>query len=558
MKMTWRLYARLLREYVGHRRGALLVAGTLGLIVIGIESVGPALAGTYAQYLVESRSAHDLRLAWGLLVISYVFLFLSNVLQFSTVNAVKAKVVGALRVGAFARLQRARARETSSGDVIVRLLDDVVEAHELLTSIPISILLNCVWFLVTFLLLARASNLFAIVVLITIPVYLLLNQGVSLWLQRFNRRILAQRAKMTSDLEENLRMVATNRAYGLHQYWIRRFEEKVEDFVQLRTALGIWQGLASSASHAIGYLLPAVLLLLGGREVLSGQMTIGTMLTCYGYASRVFIPVDTVCQLLMQGAISIPALQRVVEVLEWPQERTGGSDLRIDRGVVEFRSVSFAYSGKEPAVVNSFSAVFQPDVLNFLVGPNGAGKSTLLRLLLRLDEPDGGCILVDGQDLCECRVDSVRSQISVVLQQGSLLQGTLLDNIRLGNLQLSEESVKAHLQKAGLIGLLGDLAEDWSASVGPQNTGLSGGQAQRILLARALVRNAPILLVDEGTAHMDADAESAVYSALAELVGRKTVIVVTHRVPRVSCPYAVVRLNGSALGQLDTREASHI
>jgi len=553
MDMTWRDYLGLVRQY-SLRRWRLLVpilAAAAG--VVSLQMASPYLIGRFLDSLGHTGGAGDFRQVWLFLVAAYVTHFAVNLVYLATTNMLMARVAGALRIDGFRRLHRATQLPCSVGDVITRLMDDVVEAHELLTRLPLLGIVNLLWLVVTIVVLARINPLFLWVILGVLPAYLVVGQVASRQIRQTNGRLLNQRSAITSEIEESLAMSDTVRAYGLQAFWAGRFSEKVSRFVALRERFGLQQGMAQSGAHLFSELLPAALLLIGGYAVVTGEMTAGVLVTSYGYASRVFAPVEALMQVVMQVSASLPALQRVQQILACEIEYDEGPPLVVRRGEIEFRDVSFAYSDKRP-VLERFSARLEPGVLNFIVGPNGSGKSTLLRLLLGFVRPSSGSILVDGQDLALVSPASTRASMGVVLQDGQFLNGTILENVHLGNLAAEPSELQHHARQLGLEGLLSRVEAGWQTQVGRGGGRLSGGQAQCVALARALVRNAPILLIDEGTSNMDRDTEMAAYQRLVEILPDRTIVVVTHRVPDLTCPHRVIHVGSNGSDQTHGRE----
>ncbi|MCC6984087.1 MAG: ABC transporter ATP-binding protein, partial [Bauldia sp.] len=223
--------------------------------------------------------------------------------------------------------------------------------------------------------------------------------------------------------------------------------------------------------------------------------------------------------------------QRVSDLLDRPslvRERPAARPLAPVRGAVEFRNVSFRYADGE-TVLRDVSLRIEPGQVVAIAGASGSGKSTLVKLLLRLYDPSTGAILVDGTDLRDLTLDSLRRAVSAVFQEPYIVQGTVGENLRYGSAGASEASVLAAAEAARVHPFVAALGAGYRAPVGPRGGRLSGGQRQRLALARAMLRNAPILVLDEATASVDSETEELILRAIEDLAGQRTLIIVGHR-----------------------------
>jgi ATP-binding cassette subfamily B protein len=278
-----------------------------------------------------------------------------------------------------------------------------------------------------------------------------------------------------------------------------------------------------------------VSLALGGLLVLRGEIGIGTLVAFLAYMMGVFQPVQALTglyQALRRATVSVDAVSSILEArvsfADAPHARAAGPL----RGEVEFRDVVFGYQSERPLLRHiDFHA--SPGSVTALVGPSGAGKSTIVALLQRLYAPSSGSILLDGQDARDLTQGSVRSQIAVVLQEGLLFSDSVRDNIAFGRPGASQEEVEAAAHAANAHEFILALPHGYDTLVGERGSKLSGGERQRIAIARALLKNAPVLVLDEATSALDAENEEKVQEALARLTHGRTTFVVAHRLSTV-------------------------
>jgi ABC-type multidrug transport system fused ATPase/permease subunit len=248
--------------------------------------------------------------------------------------------------------------------------------------------------------------------------------------------------------------------------------------------------------------------------------------------------------------------QRVAELLDVPSlvtERPWARPLTHIQGAVEFRNVAFAYQGG-PQVLAAISLRIEPGETVAVVGPSGAGKSTLVQLALRLYDPSAGAVFLDGVDLRDITFDSLRRAFAPVFQEPYIFRGSVIENIRYGRTDVPLERVAEIARAAHAERFIDALRSGYTAPVGPRGTWLSGGERQRLAMARALLRDAPILLLDEATASVDSETEELIQDAIDRFTGRRTIMVVAHRLSSVRRADRVVVLDHGRIVECGTPE----
>jgi len=287
----------------------------------------------------------------------------------------------------------------------------------------------------------------------------------------------------------------------------------------------------------LGFMSSIVVLWYGGHDVARGEMTAGMLVAFLLYMSMVAGPVGMLASQWTQVQQAFGAADRIFALLDTTpdiQDRPGVAALPPVRGEIRFDDVSFRYgAASEPIVLDVVTTTFQPGETTALVGPSGAGKTTLVNLVGRFYDPVSGRILVDGHDLRDVTVRSLREQIAVVPQEPILFADTIRENIRYGRLEATDAEIDEAAQSANATEFISRLPSGLATIVGERGVRLSVGQRQRVAIARALLRDAPILLLDEATSSLDNESEYLVQQALDRLMRGRTTIVIAHRLSTV-------------------------
>jgi len=423
----------------------------------------------------------------------------------------------------------------SVGDLLAHLSDDV-ERMELLVFTGIiavvSDLATVVFFVIFLSVLSWKLTLCALLVL---PILVFASLRLSPRVRRA-ARIGRHRATAWMSLsEERLGAAAIIHSFGAQETEVRLFSARLDvaRAAELRTVrIQAWLSVVIETAVAVGGLL---VFTLGAYEILYGNLTLGTLVAFAGSIGSLYDPARGLAKASGRFQRGAAAAQRVGDLFDTPSlvvERPSAPPLVNVKGALEFRDVHFAYQ-RGTEVIKGISLKTEPGEMLAVVGPSGSGKSTLVQLAQRLYDPSEGAVLLDGQDLREVTTESVRRAVAVVFQEAFLFRGTIADNIRCGEPDAPEERVSAMGRAAYVDSFLAGRPGGYNAPVGSRGAWLSAGQRQRVGLARALMRDAPLLILDEATASVDTETEELIQDAVERFAGRQTILVIAHRLSSI-------------------------
>ena len=461
-----------------------------------------------------------------------------NCLRILLNNHFEQSVIFDIRSDLYRKIQRLPLRwfdTRRTGDIMTRVVEDVTAMERVLID-GIELGLVSLIQIVAVGLMMYLTN-WEVALWATLPVPFL---AMGAWLYSHNAR---ERYKAQRDAASDLNARLHDNIAGIRQ--IKAYSAEVEEHKHFnglsghlrRTTLRImkWWAVYNPGMSFIGMLGYVLVLATGGMAVMQGELKLGELFKFFLLLSLFYDPVSRLHQLNQMALSSRAAADRVFEILDSENEpdAVGGTPLpRPVRGDVEFREVSFSYDADQ-AILQKVSLRAQPGQTIALAGSTGAGKSTIVNLLCRFYEYDGGSILIDGKELNTLAKDSLRDSIGYVTQEAFLFNGTVRENLALADRQASDEAIWKALEAAKATEFVQALPEKLDTNVGERGVKLSGGEKQRLSIARALLKDPPILLLDEATASVDNQTELLIQQALDELMRNRTSIVIAHRLSTI-------------------------
>jgi len=445
--------------------------------------------------------------------------------------------------------------QSETGELLSRAVQDVERVRFLTGRATLRILEGGVMLVVTAVILLTMNFKLALLILFTMP--LLVYQAIHFG-SRFrplSMQVQKQLAVLTTTVEQNLRGSRVVKAFTQEDAEIARFEKENNKWLSFANRSAQMQSLNTPLLFLIANLGMVAIILYGGAQVINGSLTIGTIVAFISYVGQLVDPVRRLGMIIPAVAIAGSASERIFDVLDTISDVSDAPDakpLGNIEGQVRFENVSFSYGRNR--ILQDISFEIQPGQKVALLGLTGSGKSSIINLIPRFYDPTSGRILVDGTDIRTVTLQSLRSQIGIVLQETTLFASTIRENIAFGNESATDDEVIQAAKAAQAHDFIMETLGGYNTSVGERGVNLSGGQKQRIAIARALLLDPRILILDDATASVDSETEHLIQLALAKLVQGRTTFVIAHRLSTVRNADLILVLESGRISAQGTHE----
>ncbi|MCA9866988.1 MAG: ABC transporter ATP-binding protein [Anaerolineales bacterium] len=525
-------YIRPYRLWLAAAVVALIISSLLGLVL-------PLVVRNLVDFVIVNKDFTNLnRVTIGLLV---VFLLQSgfSFVQQLTLAYAGEHAVADIRIHVFTHLQSLPLSfyaDRRTGELVSRITNDVSLLQQAITANLVMLLRQIITIVGAAALLFWLDWRLTLIILLVVPVITLTMVWLGSRIRMASVAVQDSLAEVANSAEETTRGVRIVKSFARESYEISRFTNRVMTLYEAAMHRARIHALLSPLIGLIASITVTGILYYGGVQVITGRLSPGDLIAYLIYTIMIASPIAIMADLYGQFQAAIGASQRLFELLDRPSEIVELPDagpLPPVVGEVIFDKVSFHYTSAID-VISDVSFRAEPGQIIALVGPSGAGKSTLVNLIPRFYDVVDGRITIDGHDLRHITVSSLREQIGIVPQETILFSGSVYDNIRYGRLEATAGEVEAAAIAANAHSfIVDDLEHGYETTVGEQGVKLSGGQRQRIAIARAILKDPRILILDEATSSLDSESESLVQEALERLMSGRTSFVIAHRLSTV-------------------------
>ncbi|HSD91821.1 MAG TPA: ABC transporter transmembrane domain-containing protein [Methyloceanibacter sp.] len=549
---TWQIVGRIWREHLRPRFGLLAIATTAMLLTAATTGAIPFLIQRTADDVFVAKNEQMIYWIVAAIVIVTVVKAISEYVADVTVAYLGHRFVADLRVQMFAKLARADLnwiQRVHSGRLLASFLNDanlirLTASRSLMTlvenTLKVIILVGAMIYM---------DPRFSMLILIFMPFAWFLLSRQRRKMRSSTTKSLQETGDLSALISQTLRGIRVVRAYQQEDREEQRASSAIQRALEFTMRGTRARALSSPSIELLTGLGFALAIYFAGTKGIRGDLTLGHFMGFMTAALLIYAPLKSVATLQTQLQEGIAAASRVLGIIDREVHLNQSPDakpLELTRGEIEFRDVSFAYE-PENTVLNAVSLTVPPGRTVALVGPSGSGKSTLVNLSLRFFDPDRGQVLIDGQDISHVTIASLREAIALVTQDPVLFDDTIRTNIAYGSRPVEESRVIEAAKAAAAHDFITALPKGYDTRVGEAGGLLSGGERQRIAIARAIYKDAPILLLDEPTSSLDSEAEAKVQTALEELMRGRTVLMIAHRLSTVKKADLICVLDGGRI-----------
>jgi subfamily B ATP-binding cassette protein MsbA len=443
-----------------------------------------------------------------------------------------------------------------TGDLISRVTSDIDAVQNLISNVLLGMLVNVLTLIGMLGVMFYLNWQFTLIAMVVAPGLFWVVYHYTRRIKEASREVRRKEGEVVSVLEEVLSSIRVVKAFAREDYEQERFEKRSLESVERSLAARSLKAKLAPLVEVIVACGTCLVLWWGARLVVSGALTSGDLLVFLLYLGKMYKPMRELSKMTDTISKADVGWERIREVLENEQRvrnLPGAKRAPKFRGDIEYQHVAFSYNAEQP-LLKDLSMNIKAGQLAALVGPTGAGKTTIVSLLPRFYDLTGGVIKIDGEDVRKYKIKSLRRQISFVLQESMLFRATIWQNIAYGKPEATQEEIIRAAQMANAEEFILRMPEGYDTMVGERGVTLSGGQRQRVTIARAIIRNAPILVMDEPSSGLDAESEELVFDALSKLMADRTSIVIAHRLATVSRADVIFVIDGGRVAEQGTHQ----
>jgi ATP-binding cassette, subfamily B, multidrug efflux pump len=536
---NWKQMSRLFGYMLPYKKTLVPLSIAMVLITTAVRLAIPILIGIYTlDRAVKNKDAT--MLFWLVAIIGglYTASYIANIYRIRWMNQLGQNVIYDLRKHLFTHVQNLSHRffdQRSAGSILVRIMNDINSLQELFTNGVINLLMDIVLLVGIFFILFSLSPQLTLAIMIILPIMFLISTKLRKNIRRSWQDVRMKQSKLNSHLNESIQGIRVTQSFTQEKENMAFFDGVNDETFQSWKSASQKNAMFRPMVELTNALGTAVLIWYGASLIQNGTISIGVFVSFAFYLGMFWEPISRLGQVYNQLLMGMASSERIFEFLdEKPivSEADHPVELEDMRGEIKFDKVVFSYDDKRTAL-KGISLEMKAGQTVALVGHTGSGKTTIANLISRFYDPTSGRVMVDGHDLKEVSIGSLRKHISIVLQDTFIFSGTIYDNILFGRPDAEEEDVIAAAEAVGAAEFIKKLPKGYKTEVEERGNILSVGERQLLSFARALLANPRILIMDEATASIDTETEMKIQKALKTLLNGRTAIIIAHRLSTI-------------------------
>jgi len=550
-------------KYLGRNRLLLVLATVLSISSSVLSLLGPKFSGEAINAIEPGAGKVDFEVVWRCAILMFACYAFSAVLSYllhMVIQRVSRSVTKQMRHDVFENMSRLPVSyfdRYQTGDIISTITYDVDTVNQSLSADLLQILQSVVTVAVSFIMMVSIAPQLMLVFLFTIPATIFFTKWLTGIVRPLFRKRSAKLGQLNGFVEEMLSGQKTIRAYGREDAVLTQFDKKNNDAVEAYTKAEANGTITGPSITFINNVSLALVCMFGSLLYMNGTIGLGDLSTFVQYSRRFSGPINEVANIIAELQSAMAAAERVFSLIDADPETIDAFDAEVleeVRGDVKLKDVDFSYVQGTP-IIKGLNFHAEPGSLTAIVGPTGAGKTTIINLLMRFYDVDAGGVYVDDKEIRTLTRDSLRKAYSMVLQDTWLFHGTIYDNIAYGKKDATMEQVVAAAKAAHIHSYISRLPDGYNTLLSDNGTSISKGQKQMLTIARAMLLDAHMLILDEATSNVDTRTEQHIQAAMRNLMKGKTCFVIAHRLSTIRSADHILVLDGGRVVEQGTHES---
>jgi ABC-type multidrug transport system fused ATPase/permease subunit len=547
-------------KYVKPYTVLIVLAVIGGIIKFSVPLIFPRIMQYFIDDLFSPGSImstnekmHELN-KWTLIILGiYTFIWIPGtyIRHYFVVKA-GHKVIYKLRYDLYKHIQHMSAsfyNQNQSGGIVSIIMNDIALAQNLIGNALTNIWMDGFLVIILLIIMIKMDPILTLASLTIFPVYILVGKKLGRKVKENSHLLQEETQEMSAHIQEKISAYSVVQAFAQEKHEKKAFKNESKNLLEYQLNSGKLSSINTVIAGFLTAIAPIIVVWVGCIRVNEGILTIGQLITFYAYLGNFYTPINRFAELNVVFGTSMASLERVFRTMDLPADINDKPDAipcKNIKGDIEFSNLYFKYD-EEHITLHDVNLKIDAGKRVAIVGASGSGKTTLVSLLPRFYDASSGQITIDGIDLRDYQLHSLRENIGIVLQETVLFSGTIRDNILYGRLDATEQEIMDAAKAANAYDFIMDLPDKFDTMLGERGTRLSGGQKQRIAISRVFIKNPRILILDEATSALDSESENLIQDALERLMEGRTTIIIAHRLSTVIDANEIVVMNKGVL-----------